>query len=624
MQRLYLHIGMPKTGSSAIQAFLILNSQTLYKNEILFPNPPEFTQPFQTSEGNARFLYEFLYNNDIQKFKEYLDSFDNEATVLLSSESLFATLRDNPQCLFQALENYSYKIICYVRRQDEIFSSWYNQMVKNHNETNRPKIDKIAEEIDFALPLSQSLNYCQTDRFIIRPYEKQQFFGGNIFADFLHCIGIELTDEYVFPETIVNPSLSKEALEFRRLLNILEIDRDDAKKKNHINRLLGQYTVEQQMGRPFQKESNIFTAEERIRIFKDFKEKNQFIARVFLDRKNGKLFYDSMPSENNVQGQVSLSIFDAIDICRFLDMNKDQENAEEELIKSLAQGTAERIFKSEIVVQTDKMPVIYRMQEDPVYCSQDVTGFENKFGFWVIESSGSDPNFILPNYDKNANEGELVIEIKITASSDTLLQLFYISDNLEFDPEHCLSQRLQKGYNEIILKIDETSPISSLRIDPSITTGIYLLHDILVRNPMKTVNRKNSPMTYRMDKYPERCSPDVKAIEKKNDAWQIESCGSDPFIILSDFHSYTNEGELWVEIHIAAPFDTEFQLFYLTDNPEFDPYHCRSRYLNKGDNKISLYIHEQHPITALRLDPGTTEGIYILHDFTVKSYEVIK
>jgi len=620
MNRLYLHIGMPKTGSSAIQALLTLNNQILAKNGVAFPNPPEFSQPYQTSAGNANFLSTLFLNNEMENIEEYLDSFDGEDVVILSSESLFHILIPYSQRFFQVLENYDYKIICYVRRQDSLLSSSYNQTIKNHDETSPRITDKIASLCDFSLALSESLKYCKANRFMIRPYEKQQFYGGNIYTDFLHCIGLELTEEYVFPEDIVNPSLSWEALEFRRILNILGIDRNDYEKKNYLNGLLGKYTVEHNQGRPFQDDTNIFTTEERIQIIKDYEERNAQIARIFLNREDGKMFLDPLPepNEGDVRKQAHLTVDKTLDICQFLLKSKVKENLEEEMIKSIAKGTIERLFSNETINEIEEMPVIYRLEDDPLDCSRDIVKFERKFGFWLIESSGIDPYFTIPHFEEIKNEGKLYVEIKITASSDTLLQLLFSSDTPEFDPDHCFSRKIKKGYNEIIIKIEETVPIKSLRVDPGINEGIYLLHDLIVRKPMKTVISDNPAMIYRLEKNTMHHSCDIKAIERKNNYWYIESTGIDPFFIIPDFDSFKNEGEIWAEINITAPCDTIIQMFCLSDNQEFDEYHSKSRLIKKGYNVITIYFNESKAIKALRLDPGNSEGIYLLHCFTVR------
>lgn len=482
---IYIHIGMHKTGSSAIQAFLTLNYNTLKRKGVLFPNPPNFGQPFQTSGGNVAHLLNLFTDNSIDKIKSFIESFDDQYDVILSSEALFHVLRDYPKRFFNVFNNYNYKIICYVRRQDNFVSSWYNQAVKNHDIKSCSKVEifNLAKPHDFCKVLLDSFKYAEADKFIVRPYEKQQFYGGNIFSDFLNCIGLELDDDFIFPEKIVNPSLNWDALEFRRILNILEVDRNNFKDKYYINNILAKYTVDKNMGKPFQ-DNNIFSPKERIEIINAYKEKNEQVARIFLNRKDGKLFYDPIPEiDSPWQQNEELTFEKALDICKYILSTKYKDNLEDELIKSIAKGTIDRVLHSDQLSDEDikDKPVIYSLNRRPIALSKDVLTIEKKLDFWYIESCGEDPYFTMPNFNEKSNGGEIFVKIGITTSSNTVLQLFYISDNKSFDRDHCISRSLKRGYNEIVIKIKEDKPIKSLRLDPGNVEGIYLLHIFEVR-----------------------------------------------------------------------------------------------------------------------------------------------
>jgi hypothetical protein len=477
---LFIHIGMPKTGSSAIQAFLTLNYNKLLKKGVLFPHPPNLNQAFQTSAGNVSDFFHLFANQNVEEIKTFIQSLGHNSAIILSSEALIHTLKMYPERFFEVFNNYNYKIICYVRRQDNLISSWYNQAIKNHNATSRAEIGHIEKTHDFCEALLDSLNYTEASNFIIRPYEKQQFYGGNIYADFLNCIGLELDDDYIFPEKIVNPSFDWDVLEFRRILNILEVDRNINKDKYYINSFLAKYTVDKNMGKPFQ-DSNIFSPKERIEIMNRYKEKNEQVAKVFLNRTDGKLFYDPIPEiESTWQQKEELTLEKALDICKFILKTKYQDNLEEELIKIIAKGTVDRILDMNRSINKD-IPLLYTLQKKPTVLSKDILNLERKFDFWYIESNGNDPYFTIPDFKNKGNATEIFLKIDVTTSSETVLQLYYLSDNDRFDEGHSISRNLKKGYNEIIIKIKEKQPIRSLRLDPGNVKGMYLLHTFEVR-----------------------------------------------------------------------------------------------------------------------------------------------
>lgn len=62
------------------------------------------------------------------------------------------------------------------------------------------------------------------------------------------------------------------------------------------------------------------------------------------------------------------------------------------------------------------------------------------------------------------NGGEIFVKINITSSTDTVLQLFYRSDNNYFDSEHCISKNIKKGFNEIIIKVEGNKDIKVFRM----------------------------------------------------------------------------------------------------------------------------------------------------------------
>ncbi|WEK53926.1 MAG: hypothetical protein P0Y55_15375 [Candidatus Cohnella colombiensis] len=480
---LYLHVGMHKTGSSAIQALLTLNNMKLQDKGFFFPNPPNFDQAYQTSEGNAGFLYKLFVDNELDEIKKYIESIEH-SKIILSSEYLFQALLEYPERFFKVFNDYDYKIICYVRRQDDLFSSMYNQMVKNHDLEDKLSALKFIEgKSDFHKVLFECLKYTELENVIVRPYEKQQFYKGNIYSDFLNCIGLELEESYCLPEKIVNPSLSWDSLEFRRLLNSMAIDRDEPLRKFPINELLARYTVEMNRGEPFG-ENNTFPSKKRIEIINSFYEKNKQIANRFLHRKSGELFLDPLPDiDKRDEWNKQLSIEDMIKICRYILSSTYQDDVELELLKVIAKGTIEKILtdNDKCIVEVNNYPVIYTLNDVPTYISNDITSFERKLNLWYIESSGGDPHFSLPNFTEASHKKEVLVKVDILSSCDTILELFYQTSNREFDADHCVKRYINKGYNEIVIRLKEPENITSLRLDPSNLQGVFLIYLLEVR-----------------------------------------------------------------------------------------------------------------------------------------------
>ena len=133
----FLHIGVPKTGSTALEKFLLHNRDALKKHGWKYPDV--------SIRGSGHHDLAFLIGGDYPKWAtpqdrpledivgELLYKVAECDRMILSSENFYLYPRPakTEKILTQAgfpAENV--KVIVYVRRQDEILMSWYNQAVK--------------------------------------------------------------------------------------------------------------------------------------------------------------------------------------------------------------------------------------------------------------------------------------------------------------------------------------------------------------------------------------------------------------------------------------------------------------------------------------------------------------
>ena len=282
-QQLFVHIGMPKTGSSAIQAFLTLNKTFLGSNNFSYPNDTGFKQAFQTSAGNVAEMRQWIIKNNTNKLENIL-RLTSCQNIILSSEILFVALKNHPREFAEYFKDKNIKIICYVREINELLESCINQQVKNHYLVNYKNIDKIIQSFDYFNCLVDALKYLPRECFIIRKYGDAYY--DTIYKDFFDVIGIELDDSVVYPEKHVNPSFNRDALEFRIILNKSFFGRDDVKVKYRINGLLAAYSVEQGDSKRFE----LLTEQERKEISKNFEAIEKKFIHEFFAGKLKKLF----------------------------------------------------------------------------------------------------------------------------------------------------------------------------------------------------------------------------------------------------------------------------------------------------------------------------------------------
>ncbi|MBT8347218.1 MAG: hypothetical protein KJO28_13045 [Desulfofustis sp.] len=158
---LVLHIGMPKTGTTAIQGFLAHNRKNLIQQKIFYPEcGVPINQHTALVKSIASPLFDWVHFNDaidqIDANQYVLDILRTCKTngcnkVIVSSEYFWASpaMQSGPSHHTPSVENFNYigrfigschklfsafdkvKVIVYLRRQDEWFDSFFNQQLKD-------------------------------------------------------------------------------------------------------------------------------------------------------------------------------------------------------------------------------------------------------------------------------------------------------------------------------------------------------------------------------------------------------------------------------------------------------------------------------------------------------------
>ncbi|MBR1630056.1 MAG: hypothetical protein IJ679_12465 [Lachnospiraceae bacterium] len=141
MAEAYLHIGMPKTGTTAIQCFLRDNREELKKQGFCYPDFG-YAYPKVGAHRNGYFVsrVDNLYEKEREGSYRKLDKLAKSCEkIILSDEAIWRkqrkldfwkTIRERFESLGLTLQ-----IIVYLRRQDEMIESFWNHRVKGKGET---------------------------------------------------------------------------------------------------------------------------------------------------------------------------------------------------------------------------------------------------------------------------------------------------------------------------------------------------------------------------------------------------------------------------------------------------------------------------------------------------------
>ena len=327
MKTLYLHIGPPKTGTSALQVFFAENYRALKRKGILYPKTG------RARVGRAKLAGHHYMINSIARhrhagyppkktFTEYIADLKKESKrysrVLLSSEFMYFDIDSNDLLCFRELFS-RIVIIVYVRRQDEHLKSRYSEQVK----TTHDRILSVQEFAEYYTRskwfhiVQQYGDLFGKENIIVRPYEKRQFQGGTIFSDFLRILDLDLEDDYILPRGIINQSLLLDDLEYKRMINTLDV----GKKRTRIfmGPLIGHSHSVRMKKEHVSIDREVLSPQERLSIIERFAETNAEIAREYLGREDGRLFYDPPPDPDEPwEPYAGLSEERVVEITRFI------------------------------------------------------------------------------------------------------------------------------------------------------------------------------------------------------------------------------------------------------------------------------------------------------------------
>jgi hypothetical protein len=309
MATLYLHIGMPKTGTTAIQNFLTDNAEALNKHGICYPDLG-FRYPSIGIPRNAHFLIaSYIEENGKKTHRrpaaEYEPGLDQLADlarrydrIILSDEAIWrgSTTREDfwPRLKEDlAKRSLDLKIIVYLRRQDLWVQSFWAQKVKKGTTMTFQEYLKYMDEVSYPVNYYPYMDMLASvfgkDALVIRLYEKEQYEGEqhSLLSDFLNIFGVPLSEDFTMKKEFYNPSLAGNSIEMRRLLNNLpDIDRNSHALKQAIRDL--------QTNHPDTGIGGSYTwhdTAEQSSYLNSFAESNSRVAREFLDREDGQLFW---------------------------------------------------------------------------------------------------------------------------------------------------------------------------------------------------------------------------------------------------------------------------------------------------------------------------------------------
>ena len=245
MKTLYIHIGTSKTGTTTIQTYCGINREQLKSKGVLFPIMPYHYDRI-TENRNGHFLYAMIYENGVrnkekeeqvlkQELDYIVDCFKDYDNVLLSEESIWWATATRRKGLWKYLQehsqqnNYQVKIIVYLRRQDQFMMSRYNQILKTDTGGGTQRFYEYFKDMNgkykCVMNYRQRLDYMAKffpkENIVVKRFDRSYFYNGDLKADFLHILGVEIDDTFAELPKDENLGISVQSGELKRVLNRL-------------------------------------------------------------------------------------------------------------------------------------------------------------------------------------------------------------------------------------------------------------------------------------------------------------------------------------------------------------------------------------------------------------------
>lgn len=344
MKTLLLHLGMPKTGTTALQNFLLNNSDALSSHGIAYPTMP-FSYRFIPPERNAHFILgpekkdacgeEAGHEDELvgHALDVIAGAFETHDTVILSDESLWFTAPHieklmQPLMARAAREGWSVRAVVWLRKQDELAQSLWLQQAKNPNRYRPRNLRSWLKQqyinLDYAKTLGYFADIVGAQNIIVRTYEKSALAtSGGIVGDFMDVVGLgQWADLSMEMDSKNTMSIS---------LNVAAILHEfkssaywSAQKPNPFLGAASSCTRHSKA--PVM---SLFSAESSRAFLSHFEEGNNAVAREYLHT-DGPLFKDSFPQGVAWEPDNEWMLGDLKRFCRAVNRRIEKIGAESE------------------------------------------------------------------------------------------------------------------------------------------------------------------------------------------------------------------------------------------------------------------------------------------------------
>ena len=302
MKTLYIHIGTPKTGTTSLQHFCTENAKLFEEQGYCYPIFPHKFKYINIMRNGIFLSYkgydENKNRNQMEEAKFFrqgmdfiLDNFQKFDNIILSDEAIWnVVFKRGKTDLWERLKkeadehDYVIKVVVYLRRQDSLATSWWNQKIKigkrvySKDSWENFVKDPTKFELEYYDSLKFIEKFVEKENIIVRRFGRQYFKNGSIFEDFIDAVGMRYSSHFVISEGQRNVSLVGNTHEIKRILNTIPDLRDQD------NKFFRSIVIDMSEQRPDLKKETMFSPEEALKFMEQYREGNRKIMKEYFGK----------------------------------------------------------------------------------------------------------------------------------------------------------------------------------------------------------------------------------------------------------------------------------------------------------------------------------------------------